>query len=226
MSAPQPARFRARSSAVGAATRARTHAVGAAVDVTVAAEVVAQDRHVPVLDEHRRPRLDPLRLHHVDDLVPRGGEREIVGPLKGRLDRHGVLDPVDPEGALPPFGTGDQVPDVVLVDQAPRVDEPLAARAPLVYSSRTRRRSMTAAWSRSRSAGRRRSARPTARGRSQGDAGRGLGLGPEGGGQRLYELAQRRLRVVGHRHRPDQKEQGLRLRRRQAAEVGARTAQE
>jgi hypothetical protein len=129
MSAPQPARFRARSSAVGAATRARTHAVGAAVYVTVAAEVVAQDRHVPVLDEHRRPRLGPLRLHHVDDLVPRGGEREIVGPLKGRLDRHGVLDPVDPEGALPPFGTGDEVPDVVLVDQAPRVDEPLAALA-------------------------------------------------------------------------------------------------
>lgn len=52
-------------------------------------------------------------------------EGEIVGAFGGLVGRFGRDDAVDAEGPLSLFGSGDQVPDVVLVNQALRVDEPL-----------------------------------------------------------------------------------------------------
>ena len=129
-SAPQPARLpgdvqRGRRGQADP----RPSVVELAVGVAVPAELVAQDRHEPGLDEHGRPGARAPLLDLVDDLLPGVGQREVVGPLGGLVGDVGVDDPVDPEGALPAFGAGEQVPDVVLVDQAPRVDQPLRTAA-------------------------------------------------------------------------------------------------
>jgi hypothetical protein len=51
------------------------------------------------------------------------------GPLGGLVGRLGRDHAVDAERAPPARRPGDEVPDVVLVDEAPRVDEPLAVLA-------------------------------------------------------------------------------------------------
>src|SRR6266567_2705088 len=51
-----------------------------------------------------------------------------VGP-SGLVGWLGFKDPVYPEGSLPLFRAGDQVPDLVLVDQAPWVDQPFASHS-------------------------------------------------------------------------------------------------
>src|SRR5205814_6607699 len=84
------------------------------VGVAVPAEVIAQDRYVPRFDEHGRPGTGTPLLHLADDLLPCAGQGEVVRPFGGAVGRLGRDDPVDAEGPLPSFGTGDQVPDVVL----------------------------------------------------------------------------------------------------------------
>ena len=107
-------------------TNPGTPVVEVTVAVAVPPELGSQYRHEPGIDVHRRPRARAAPFDLADDLLPRGGEREVVGALGGLVGRLGADDPVDPEGSLPSFGPADQVPDVVLVDQAPRVDQPLA----------------------------------------------------------------------------------------------------
>src|SRR5690348_1073051 len=53
--------------------------VGFPVDAAVPSEPVAQDRHEPLLDEHRRPGARPSLFDLVDDLLPGGGEGEVAG---------------------------------------------------------------------------------------------------------------------------------------------------
>lgn len=63
-------------------------------------------------------------LHLLDHGRPHRSDFEIAGPLRDGIGDQHVVDPVDAERPLPPFGPGDEVPDVVLVDEAPRIHRP------------------------------------------------------------------------------------------------------
>lgn len=138
-----------------------TPVAGLAVGVAVPAELGSQGRHEPGLDEHGRPGACTPMLYLADDLLPRGSEREVVRALGGLAGRLGPDDPVDSEGSLPSLGPGEQVPDVVLIDQTPRVDQPFGQLSGAVgVGQATFRRRITAACSRSTSSGLRRSRSP------------------------------------------------------------------
>jgi hypothetical protein len=198
-----------------------------AVRVAVQAELVAQHVDEPGLDQHGRPGAGPLALDLADDPLPRLREREVVRALGGQVGRLGGLDPVDPERPLAALGAGDQVPDVVLVDESPRVHQALCAllgtgrhvgQPDLAPGDHGCLQRVHEPWSVP--------VAPAPAGRiDHRRVGRRLRVGPERRGQRPDELAQRRLRVRGHRRgRPRQQEQRPRLRCGQAAEIGTGAA--
>ena len=128
------------SSGVGAATRTRARpSASVAVGVAVPPELVAQDRHEPWRRSAPSPRCATgARSTSSTTSLPRRGQLEVVGPLGG-LGRStlGRRRSGRPGTCAARVGAGDQVPDVVLVDQAPRVDQPLGALAAalLAYAS-------------------------------------------------------------------------------------------
>ena len=104
-------------------------AVAGSPTLAVPAELVAQHRHEPGLDRAPSPRSASAaaRPRRRPGPTPRRASKSSGRSAGSSVTRLG--DPVDPERALAAVGAGDQVPDVVLVDQAPRVDEPLGALA-------------------------------------------------------------------------------------------------
>src|ERR1700743_2157245 len=59
------------------------------VGVAVAAELFAQHGHEPGLDEHGGPGPGAALLHLADDLLPGGGQGEIVRAIGGRRPGRG-----------------------------------------------------------------------------------------------------------------------------------------
>ena len=157
------------------------------------------------------------------------GEVEAGGPhdrVAGALDG---ADPVDPERAHPVGGVGDEVPDAVLLDEAERVDDALglAARAVGVAEAHLDAVDHGAAAASSRCGGRG-DGRAAPAGRVEHDGRRRrLGVGAERLGQRLDELAQRRLGLRRRRRRrPGDHEQRAGLGGGEPAEVGAGAAEQ
>ena len=214
ISAPQPARFRAMSSGVGAARRTRTRPWSSSPSGWQCRPNWSRRiGHEPLLDEHGRPGARAPLLDLADDLLPRGGESEVVRARRrtGRSARPAMIRSTR-KVRCPRSVPGQQVPDVVLVDQAPRVDQPFG---PLAGGGRRRSAGPCAGGSRRSAAGRpcagRRRSRSPQPGRvDHRGAGGGLGVGPEGLGQRPQEFAQRRLGLGRNgRGRADEQEQRL-----------------
>jgi uncharacterized protein (TIGR03086 family) len=171
-----------------------------------------------------------LSVDLVGDLAPALGKVESLGSsdgIVGQLDRR---DTIDSEGPSTGLGIGDQVPRRALGDGAEWVDGPLGLGAVAVDISEPH---LDAAdhrvldvvekpgWS---GLGLARS--PERRVDDDGRRG-GLGLLPEGLGQRTYELAQRSLDSRGRGGgRSGDQEQGAGFARGQPGEVGASAAQE
>jgi hypothetical protein len=167
-----------------------------------------------------------LLLHLADDTLPGGGEGEVARALGGVVGLLGDDDPVDAERALPAVGAGDEVPDLVLVDQAPRVDQALG---PLAGAAGVRLPHLPPPDHRRLQPVYQLRAVPVplapARRIDHGGPGGGLRVGPEGLRQCPDQLAERGLGLAGDgRGRPDQQEQRLGLGCRQPAEVGAGAA--
>ncbi len=68
-----------------------------------------------------------------DDLLPSCGQIEIRWAVGSFIGDRGIDDAIDAEGAPTTVGARDEIPDGVLVDQAPRVDDaPSALSRPLI----------------------------------------------------------------------------------------------
>ena len=223
---PKPASCSARPVAVWAATTSRAGRLG--LDPAMAAEAVAQDRDQAGRSQDRGRHPGPGPLHLVDDVPPQGVEVGALGPggrVAGDLD---VRHAVDPEGPPAPVGARHQIPDVVLVDQAPRVDHPdRGGPAP----ARVAEPHAAAPHDRVPQGVDQRPPGPVplapARRVDHHGPGRGLGVVAEGAGQRGHQLAQRGPGLGdGAGHGADQGEQGPGLAGGEPGEVGAGAAQQ
>lgn len=121
---PQPANCTAMEPGVCAATRTRARPSDA-VDSTsqcrpkcVRSTGASRDSIITVADTRpRRPSISSTTVAQVTEF-------EIGRPLRDDLGDQHVLHPVDPERPLAACGPGHQIPDVVLVDEAPGVHRP------------------------------------------------------------------------------------------------------
>jgi hypothetical protein len=194
----------------------------------VAAEVVTQHRDEAGRQQHGGRQQRAPALHLVDDLAPRAGELEFRGPLGGFVGDGGVHDAVGAERALPLLGARHEVPDVVLVDQAPRIDQSAAPvpgpvevveadlapahHGPLQHLDDRGPLALPGA--------------PCRRVDDHGVRG-GLGVGAERAGQGPHELSQRGPHLGrGGGRRPGEQEQRLRLPSGESTEIGAGPAEQ
>lgn len=191
-------------------------------------ELGPEARHQLRVDQHgRRDQRAPL-FHLVDDPRPLLRQLEFGWPIGVQIRHDGLDNPVDPEGALPVLGSGHEVPDVVLVGQAPRIDESLRARPRSVGVHQPDLAAADDGGLQNVDHGRSLSAALAPRRRIDHDrTGSGLSIGAERAGEGTDELAQRRLGLrCDRRCWAEQKEQCLRLGRAEPTEIGPGAADE
>ena len=225
--APQPASCSAITLELGRADLDVEAAVaGLAEHREAGGELRPQPGSQPPIDAHDGLGHGAPLLDRLDDRAPRLGEVEVRWAHDGIVGDDDGADPVEAERAQALGGVGDEVPDHALLDEPQRVDHALGLRARPVGVPQADLAPLDdgplqvveVGWP-----GCRRTA--PAGGVEHDGRGRRLGVGAERLGQRLDELAQRRLGLGrGGRRRPGDHEQGAGLGRGQPAEVRAGAA--